>query len=304
MTYDFRMNPRNIPAPPSRNFGRPQQGWRLRLYTVIFEADTRAGRLFDFLLIGLILASLVVVVLDSIASLSERHAVLFNWLEWGFTLVFTAEYIARLLCVRHPWRYARSFYGVVDLLAVLPTYLAVLVPGLHALIDVRVLRLLRLFRILKMTAYVAEFGALGRAILAARRKILVFLTFVVMVMVIMGTLMYVVEGPGNGFTSIPVSVYWAITTMTTVGFGDITPKTDLGRLIASMMMLLGWGTLAVPTGIVSAEFTAQRVLGEPTTRTCHECLSEGHLPSAQFCRDCGARLPPWQHDTEDQGDVR
>jgi voltage-gated potassium channel len=217
-------------------------------------------------------------------------------LEWTFTLLFTVEYAARLACVRRPWRYAGSFYGVVDLLAVLPTYLAVLVPGLHALIDVRVLRLLRVFRILKLGAYVAEFGALSRAIAASRRKILVFLGFVMLVVLVMGTLMYVIEGPANGYTSIPVGVYWAITTMTTVGFGDITPKTDLGRLLASVMMLIGWGTLAVPTGIVSAEFTAHRLLREPTTRTCHECLSEGHLPSARYCRDCGAELPPWQHD--------
>jgi voltage-gated potassium channel len=212
-------------------------------------------------------------------------------LEWTLTLLFTAEYLARLLCVRHPLRYARSFYGVIDLLAVLPTYLAVLVPGLHALIDVRVLRLLRIFRILKLGAYVAEYGALGAALWATRRKILVFLTFVLMVAVVLGTMMYVVEGPANGFTSIPVSIYWAITTVTTVGFGDITPKTDLGRLISSMMMLLGWGTLAVPTGIVSAEFAARRGQ-EPTTRHCPDCLSEGHLPSARYCRDCGARLPP------------
>jgi voltage-gated potassium channel len=276
--------------------GRPQAGWRLTLYTVIFEADTRAGRLFDLALIGCILASIVVVVLDSMASVHERHETLLKALEWCFTLLFTAEYIARLVCVRHPWRYARSFYGVIDLLAVLPTYLAFFVPELHALIDVRVLRMLRLFRILKLGAYVAEFGALGQALAASRRKILVFLSFVMGVVLVMGTLMYVVEGPANGFTSIPVGVYWAITTMTTVGFGDITPKTDLGRLIASVMMLIGWGTLAVPTGIVSAEFTARRLSRDPTTRTCHECLSEGHLPEARFCRDCGARLPPWQHD--------
>ena len=282
--------------PSTSTFGRPDTGWRLRFYTVIFEADTRAGRLFDLTLIVLILASIAVVIADSVASMRARHGEVLNALEWTFTLLFTVEYITRLACVRHPWRYARSFYGVIDLLAVLPTYLAVLVPELHALIDVRVLRLLRLFRILKLGAYVAEFGALRRAFVAARRKILVFLSFVLMVVLVMGTLMYVVEGPAHGFTSIPVGVYWAITTMTTVGFGDITPGTDLGRVIASVMMLLGWGTLAVPTGIVTAEFTAQSMFREPTTRTCHECLSEGHAPNAHFCRDCGARLPPWQHD--------
>ena len=277
-------------------FGRSPSGWRQRLYSVIFEADTRAGRLFDLTLIGFIMASVAVVVLDSIASVHAQHSALFNTLEWAFTAVFSIEYIARLVCVRKPLRYARSVFGVIDLLALLPTYLAIFVPGLHALIDVRVLRLLRIFRVLKMGAYVAEFAALGQALAASRRKIMVFMAFVMLVVLVMGTLMYVVEGPANGYTSIPVGVYWAITTMTTVGFGDITPKTDLGRLVASVMMLIGWGTLAVPTGIVSAEFVSQKTPAEPTTRTCHECLSEGHLPSARFCRDCGAALPLWQHD--------
>jgi voltage-gated potassium channel len=167
---------------------------------------------------------------------------------------------------------------------------------MSALIDVRVLRLLRMFRLFKLGAYVSEFAALQRALMASRRKIMVFLAFVMLVVMIMGTLMYVVEGPENGYTSIPVGVYWAITTMTTVGFGDITPKTDLGRLFASLMMLMGWGTLAVPTGIVGAELAAHQAHREPTTRTCHECLSEGHLASAKFCRDCGAPLPPYKSD--------
>ena len=286
---------RTPPQPATEVFGRPPAGWRLRLYTVIFEADTRAGRLFDLVLIGCILASVAVVVLDSMGDVRARHGRWLGVLEWGFTLAFTVEYAARLLCVRRPWRYARSVFGVIDLLAILPTYLALLVPGLAALIDVRVLRLLRIFRILKLGEYVAEFSALGAALAASRRKILIFLGFVMLVVLVMGTLMYVVEGPANGYTSIPVGVYWAITTMTTVGFGDITPHTDLGRVIASLMMLLGWGTLAVPTGIVGAEFTAHR-LRPTTTRTCHECLSEGHRADAKFCRDCGARLPPYQRD--------
>jgi len=286
------LNPRKH-APPR---GGPAATWRLRIYTVIFEADTRSGRFFDLTLIALILTSVAVVVLDSIATVHERYSRALNYAEWCFTILFTIEYIARLSCVRHPLRYARSALGIIDLLALLPTFLAILVPGLHALIDVRVLRLLRLFRILKLGAYVAEFGMLGRALAASRRKIFVFMIFVTMVVLIMGTLMYVVEGPLNGFSSIPVGVYWAITTMTTVGFGDITPQTDFGRAIAAAMMLLGWGTLAVPTGIVGAELTAQRMPHLPTTRTCHECLSEGHSPAARFCRDCGAKLPAWQHD--------
>lgn len=276
--------------------GKPLTGWRLRLYTVIFEADTRAGRLFDKWLIAVILASVLVVVMDSVQNGDSTHRSVFMWLEWLFTAAFTAEYVARLVCVRHPWRYALSFYGVIDLLALLPTYVAMFVPEVHALIDVRVLRLLRVFRIFKLTAYVSEYQSLGLALSASRRKILVFLSAVLMIVLVMGTLMYVVEGPANGFSNIPTSVYWAITTMTTVGFGDITPKTDLGRLIASAMMLLGWGTLAVPTGIVTAEMTARRITTTPTTRTCHECLTEGHLAAAKFCFDCGAPLPKYHVD--------
>ena len=287
--------PRPVQA-HARELGRPIGGWRRRLYTVIFEADTRAGRAFDLALIALILASVAVVVLDSMAGVHQQHGRWLRGLEWFFTLAFTAEYLARLACVRHPWRYARSFFGIIDLLAILPTYLSVLMPEMHALIDVRLLRLLRLFRLLKLTAYVSEFGALYRALRNSRRKIAVFLAFVLLVTMIMGTLMYVVEGPDNGYTSIPVGVYWAITTLTTVGFGDVTPKTDLGRFIASLMMLMGWGTLAVPTGIVSAELVGQQTRREPTTRSCHECLSEGHAPGANFCRDCGAKLPPYQRD--------
>lgn len=282
---------------PSSLPEKPLSGWRLRWYTVIFEADTRAGRIFDQTLIGIILLSIAVVMADSVESVHRRYGPALTVIEWIFTLLFTFEYMARLVCVRKPLRYATSFFGIIDLVAVLPTYLALFVPGLHALIDVRVLRLLRVFRVFKLTAYVAEYQSLARALAASSRKILVFLSAVLMMVLVMGTVMYVVEGRDNGFTSIPTSVYWAISTVTTVGFGDITPKTDLGRLIASFMMLLGWGILAVPTGIVTAEMAAQRRLERapaPTTRTCHECLSEGHAPDANYCYHCGARLPPYQ----------
>jgi voltage-gated potassium channel len=295
------------PMPPSpldtdpRELGKPLAGWRLRLYTIIFEADTRAGRAFDLALIAMILASVAVVGLDSVASVHQQHGRWLKALEWFFTLAFTAEYIARLACVRHPWRYARSFFGIIDLLAILPTYLAVLMPEMHSLIAVRLLRLLRIFRLLKLSAYVSEFSLLYQALRNSRRKIAVFLAFVLLLTTVMGALMYVVEGPENGFTSIPIGVYWAITTLTTVGFGDVTPHTDLGRFIASLMMLMGWGTLAVPTGIVSAELIGQQVRREPTTRSCQECLSEGHSPTAKFCRDCGAKLPPYQRDPPPTG---
>lgn len=279
----------------NKDLDKPLDGWRLRLYTVIFEADTRAGRLFDQWLIALIMLSVVVVTLDSVASIQARWGGLFDVLEWLFTLVFTAEYVLRLVCIRRPVVYARSFFGLIDLLSILPTYIALLMPGASVFLDVRILRLLRIFRVLKLGSYVQEYTSLLYALRASRRKIMVFLSFVLMVVLIMGTVMYVVEGPQNGFTSIPTAMYWAVTTMTTVGFGDITPKTDLGRLISSMMMMLGWGVLAVPTGIVTAEISSQR--NRPTTtRTCQQCLTEGHAPEARFCWRCGTSLPAYQHD--------
>jgi voltage-gated potassium channel len=273
----------------ARHFGIPAAGWRRRWFIVIFENDTRAGRLFDVWLLAVIVASVLVVMLDSVQAVSGRYGTLFDVLEWGFTLAFTAEYVARLLCVRHPLRYALSFFGIIDLVSVLPTYLAFFFPELHALIDIRVLRLLRTFRILKLVAYVNEYKYLAAALRDSRRKILVFLAAVLLIQVTMSTLMYVVEGPGNGFTSIPTSIYWGITAMTTVGFGDIVPKTDLGRAIASVMMLLGWSILAVPTGIVTAEMT-RRGGGVPARR-CAACGAGDHLPAARFCHACGNALP-------------
>jgi voltage-gated potassium channel len=284
------------PAPASATvpatFGRPASGLRLRLYTIIFESETTAGRRFDIALVGAILLSILVVVLDSVPSIKQDYSARMNALEWGFTLLFSAEYLARLLCVRYPWRYATSFFGIIDLLSVLPTYFSLFVPEASALLDIRILRLLRVFRIFKLTLYVAEYTMLGRALRASSRKILVFLSVVVMSVLVLGTVMYVVEGPAHGYTSIPVAMYWAIVTMTTVGYGDITPHTNLGKFIASFMMLLGWGILAVPTGIVTAEMTSQRFgAGRASTRTCPACLSEGHEPDAKFCKDCGEPLP-------------
>nr|WP_314624302.1 ion transporter [uncultured Noviherbaspirillum sp.] len=281
------------PADPGKQFGKPDGGFRASLYTVIFEAETRAGRLFDLTLIVAILLSVLVVMLDSVRAVSTRYGDVLGALEWFFTLLFTAEYLARLYCVRRPLRYATSFFGVIDFVSVLPTYLALLLPGAHVLLDVRILRLLRIFRVLKLTSYVEEYGMLNRALVASRRKILIFLSVVMMIVLLLGTVMYVVEGPGNGYTSIPTSVYWAITAITTVGFGDIVPRTDLGRAISSFMMLLGWGILAVPTGIISSELSVQHGRLRATTRTCHECLSEGHELAARFCKDCGAPLPPY-----------
>lgn len=289
MNEPLRVAPK---APAS--YGKPAGGLRARMFEVIFESDTPAGRRFDKTLIAVILLSILVVILESVPQIGGRYAGLMHVLEWAFTLLFTFEYIARVACVRRPLRYATSFFGLVDLLSVLPTYVSLLVPGSAVLLDIRILRLLRVFRIFKLTLYIEEYTRLGEALTASRRKIMVFLSVVLMAIVVLGTLMYVVEGPENGFTSIPMAMYWATVTMTTVGYGDITPHTYLGKAIASCMMLLGWGILAVPTGIVTAEMTSQR-LGRrgPRTpeRTCEGCGSAGHDPRARFCKDCGAELP-------------
>ena len=282
--------------PEIEDLGKPPEGWRQTLYTIIFEADTKAGKRFDLLLITLILLSLIVIMADSVEALSNRYGSLFQLLEWTFTGLFTIEYVLRLVCVRNRWRYALSFYGIVDLLAIAPTYAALFMPELAFLIGVRTLRLLRIFRVFKLAAFVDEYMMLGRALRASARKILVFLSVVLSIVLVMGTIMYVVEGPALGFTSIPAAVYWAITTLSTVGFGDITPQTGLGRFIASIMMLLGWGVLAVPTGIVTLELgLAQNAMRKyVTTRTCQECLTEGLDADANYCKKCGAKLPDYQ----------
>jgi len=284
------------PSDPALYFGRPAPGWRARLFTVIFEADTLPGRIFDFSLIAAILLSVTVVMLDSIEGMNLRHGRLFGGLEWFFTILFTLEYIGRLSCVRHPMRYATSFFGIIDLLAIVPSFAALLMPELHALIDFRLLRLLRMFRLLKLASYIEEYSMLGNALIASRRKIFIFLSVVAILVVLNGTLMYVIEGgPGTAFSSIPTAVYFAITAVTTVGFGDITPKTDLGRAITSLSMLIGWSILAVPTGIITSEMTLQKVRPEPTTRTCPECLASGLDAGANFCQSCGTRLPHYEH---------
>jgi len=279
-------------APPS--YGEPPAGWRRRIYHIIFEADTTNGRRFDILLVVLILLSILIVVLDSVPAIRANYKATMRALEWGFTLLFTLEYLARLVCVARPVKYATGFYGVIDLLSVLPTYFSLFVPGAAMFLDIRILRLLRVFRIFKLTLYIEEYTRLGEALRASGRKILVFLSVVLMAVLILGTAMYVVEGPEHGYTSIPVAMYWAVVTMTTVGYGDITPHTNIGKLLASFMMLLGWGILAVPTGIVTAEMTSQhfarrRAAGEGD-EPCPSCGSLGHSATARFCKDCGTAL--------------
>jgi voltage-gated potassium channel len=266
--------------------------WRERAYRVIFEADTPAGRLFDVVLLWSILVSVALVMLDSVASVHARYG---SWLygaEWVLTALFSAEYLARLASAPRPWRYARSFFGVVDLLAIVPTYLSLFFAGSQMLLVIRALRMMRVFRVLKLGRYVREAAVLQQALRASRPKIAVFLYTVLTLVTLIGTLMYVIEGPQRGFTSIPTSIYWAIVTLTTVGYGDISPVTPAGRLLASMAMILGYGIIAVPTGIVTVEMARARDSASVSTRTCHSCTREGHDLDAAHCKFCGAALPP------------
>jgi voltage-gated potassium channel len=275
---------------PSAADQSPPVGHRRALYRVIFQADTRAGRAFDLALIWLILASVLTVLLESVPHIRAAYGPALHAAEWAFTGLFTAEYLLRLYSVRRPVRYAVSLFGVIDLLAIAPTYLSLFVPGAQALLVVRVLRVLRVFRILKLTEYLRESRTLTDALWASRRKIGVFLLAVLTLLVIIGSLMYLIEGEENGFTDIPTSIYWAVVTLTTVGYGDISPKTPLGRVVAGAVMILGYGIIAVPTGIVTAELTRP---GGPSryAGACPRCGAGGHDPDARFCNRCGAALP-------------
>lgn len=269
---------------------KPQgNNWRARWHEVIFEADTPAGKHFDLVLLALILLSVLAVSLESVRALRESHGAALRATEWIFTALFTIEYVARLATVRRPWRYAVSFFGVVDLLAILPTYLSLLLPGTQSLIVIRALRLLRVFRILKLTHFVGEARMLGAAMRASLRKIVVFISVVLTTVLISGALMYVVEGDAHGFTSIPMSVYWAVVTMSTVGYGDIVPHTVLGRCLASVLMVLGYAIIAVPTGIVTVELTAATRAANNTT-SCPACGRDGHDNDARNCKYRGAKL--------------
>jgi voltage-gated potassium channel len=266
----------------------PRARWREQLRVIIFEADTPLGKLFDVGLLVTIVLSIIAVMLESVEVIADRHGQFFRRLEWAFTFSFTVEYTLRLICVPKPIRYARSFFGIVDLLAVLPTYMSLLVPGSQSLIVIRALRLLRVFRIFKLARFLGEASVLREALESSRHKILVFLITVIVLVVILGSAMFVIEGAEHGFTSIPRSMYWAIVTMTTVGYGDITPQTVPGQVLAAMVMIIGYGIIAIPTGIVTAEIVRHQPL--VTTRCCPACMTEGHLHSARFCRDCGAEL--------------
>jgi voltage-gated potassium channel len=260
---------------------------RQRLHTIIFEADTPAGKAFDIALFVAIAVSVLVVMLDSVAALHLSYGPLFVALEWGFTIAFTIEYILRLSCVGKPTKYARSFFGIVDLLSILPTYLSLVLAGTKYLLIIRVLRLLRIFRVMKLVQFVGESNYLAQAFWASRRKILVFLLFLFLMVIVFGSVMYVIEGPANGFSSIPRSIYWAIVTMTTVGYGDISPQTNLGQAVASLVMICGYGIIAIPTGIVTSELTLQ---GTVSTQACPECGIGGQAHGAKYCKACGASM--------------
>ena len=265
--------------------------WRARLHEIIFESDTRAGRAFDVALLILILVSLASVMLESVTETRREYGRMLQAVEWTITLLFTVEYVLRLLAVDRPWRYALSFYGLVDFLAIAPGYLSLFLPEARSLMVIRAIRLLRVFRILKLAHFLSEAQQLLRALRASRRKIIVFLGAVITSVVIAGTLMYLIEGEAHGFTSIPVSMYWAVVTMTTVGYGDIAPRTPLGQLLASMLMILGYGIIAVPTGIMTTElFRASLPSKPPTSQACPSCMAHGHDADARHCKFCGALL--------------
>ena len=268
---------------------RPDTPWRTVLHEVIFEAETPAGKAFDIVLLWSIVLSVLTVMLDSVQDIQVHYGSSLYMAEWFFTILFTIEYLLRLVSVRQPMRYALSFFGIVDLLAILPTYLSIFLPGTQYLLTIRVLRLIRVFRIFKLASYVNDANILVTALRSSRRKIGIFILSVMTMVIILGSSMYIIEGPENGFTNIPTSIYWAIVTLTTVGYGDISPHTALGKSFASLVMLLGYGIIAVPTGIVTMEIShsAKRLV---STNSCPECGAEGHDHDAAHCKYCGGKI--------------
>ena len=270
---------------------QPIDSWKARWHEIIYEAESRAGKAFDLILIVAIIFSIILVMLESVEELDARYHNFFNIAEWVITILFTIEYILRIITVKKPTKYIFSFYGIIDLLSTLPKYLSLIVGGAHALVALRALRLLRIFRILKLVRFVGATENLGKALKASRYKIFVFISAVMIICVIIGTMMYLIEGDPSGFTSIPVSIYWAIVTLTTVGYGDIAPQTAIGQLLASLVMILGYGIIAIPTGIVSAEMTKDKASNvNLNTNSCENCSSDNHRDDAKHCYKCGEEL--------------
>tara|TARA_R110002049_G_scaffold174462_3_gene341648 strand:- start:4410 stop:5255 length:846 start_codon:yes stop_codon:yes gene_type:complete len=278
--------------------GSLKKNWKTKLHDIIYEADTPSGKLFDVILLITIIASIILVMLESIKNFDENYHNFLNISEWIITILFSFEYIARIITVKKPFKYIFSFYGIVDFLSTIPKYISLLFGGVHALAALRALRLLRVFRILKLARYLGASNMLISALKSSRAKISVFLFAVLILSIIFGTIMYLIEGEESGFTSIPASVYWCIVTLTTVGFGDIAPITPIGQLIAAIIMVLGYGIIAVPTGIVSAEYTAQGKKVTPhnnesvplNSKSCENCLAENHKDKADYCYNCGEKL--------------
>jgi voltage-gated potassium channel len=266
-----------------------QSNWKKQLHEIIYEADTPAGKLFDVVLLIAIILSIALVMLESVDTVGQKYTYELNIAEWIITILFSVEYVVRIISISKPTKYIFSFYGLIDFLSTIPKYLSLIFTGTHSLIALRALRLLRVFRILKLARFIQESEHLAKALKASRARIFVFLFFVLIVCIILGSIMYLVEGADNGFTSIPRSVYWAIVTLTTVGFGDIAPMTPLGQFIASAIMILGYAIIAIPTGIVSSEIAKSHEL-DLNTQSCPGCATEGHVDDAIFCHHCGCKL--------------
>lgn len=268
------------------------KNWRAKLHEVIYGTHTPAGKLFDIILLIVILYSIIVVMLESVPRFDEKYHRFLDISEWIVTILFTIEYILRIICIKKPSKYIFSFFGVVDLLSTIPKYLSFFVVGSQYITAFRALRLLRIFRILKLVRFVGESNNLLRALKASRAKIFIFVFFMLIISVLLGTVMYLVEGPQHGFNSIPHSIYWTIVTLTTVGYGDISPETGLGQFLATLIMIIGYGIIAVPTGIVSAEYTRspENALSESSGRSCSDCGAEIHRNDACYCRKCGHKL--------------
>ncbi|MEJ1239813.1 ion transporter [Chryseolinea sp. T2] len=264
--------------------------WKDKLYEVIFEADTPAGRTFDIMLLIAIVLSTIIIMLESVPSIAAANRDTFVVVEWVFTILFTSEYVLRIIAARRKAKYLLSFLGIIDLLSILPTYLAIFLSGAQIFLVIRVVRLFRVFRILKLAHLLGAGNTLRAALIASRHKISVFLFSVVLIVILSGALMYVIEGSEHGFTSIPRSVYWAVVTLTTVGYGDIAPQTFLGQFIASVIMILGYGILAVPTGIVSSEMINLKSKEKISSQVCPHCMRDGHDSDAVFCKYCSFKL--------------
>ncbi len=266
-----------------------EKSLKYKLYEIIFESDTPAGKWFDLLLIVSILSSVLVVFIDSVHHYNARYGEILYFMEWVFTILFTLEYLFRIYCIGQPVKYIGSFFGIIDLLSIIPTFISIFIPASRYLSVIRILRVLRIFRILKLMMYIGEANLLLKAVAASKRKIVVFLFSMLVMVSIFGSIMYLIEGETNGFTSIPRSIYWAIVTITTVGYGDISPQTELGQTLAAMMMIMGYATIAIPTGIISSEFTTitqQKKAGS----ICQNCGESGHDKDAKFCKSCGAEI--------------